>query len=123
MPEQSKDDKNSGHPKSYLTNLANMKLLTSDSDFLEIVAEIRKVLNIPEDGLQTGEELKEWYQKHVEDSDRMFDDKDHTSRGRAIHDAYKVKEIDYEEFCLRINKHHEEIPLNYIGARVRFLIL
>lgn len=39
------------HPKSYLANLATMRLLVTVPEFQAAVAETRRILGIPKDGL------------------------------------------------------------------------
>jgi hypothetical protein len=110
------------HPKSYTTNLDNMKLLASGSAFKEIVAETRKVLGIPPEGIKTDSELKAWSERMLEESDRVFESPEFDVEMDAIYKARDSGEIDYEEFCRRINLHHEKVPLNYKSARIQFII-
>ncbi|MFH2062859.1 MAG: hypothetical protein ABIJ46_01760 [bacterium] len=110
------------HPKSYLTNLANMKLLVSDPEFQAIVSEIRGQLNIPENGIKTDIEMQKWLEKHLDDGDQVMENEEYQSRGRIIFDDYEAGRIDHGEYCTRINRHDEEIPLNYKAARIKFII-
>lgn len=110
------------YPKSYLANLANMKLLVTYPEFQAIVTEVRKKLDIPEGGIKTDEELERWTDKHEVASDAVIEDPGYLARRRAIIDEFESGKIDREEFNRRANLHHEKVPINYRFARARFVV-
>ena len=110
------------HPKCYEANLANMKLLVSDKEFQNIVAEVRKTLGIPVGGLKTNDDMKRWSDSWIAASDAVLGKPDYYTRGRVITDEWKAKKIDSDEYHRRINLHHEEVPVNYRWGRARFIV-
>jgi len=110
------------HPKSYLANLANMKLLASDAEFQAIVKDARAKLGIPEAGLALGDELQEWYGIHYKASDAVIMSPEYNERGRAIFADRDTGCIDQNEFDRRLDLHEDEVPLNYFRFVERFII-
>ena len=110
------------HPKCYDANLANMKLLISDKEFQNIVAEVRKTLGIPVGGIKTDDDLKRWSDSWIAASDAVLEKPDYYARGRAITDEWKAKKIDSDEYYRRINLYREEVPINYRWGRARFIV-
>jgi hypothetical protein len=111
----------SSHPRSYVANLANMKLLVGHQEFQAIVAETRKKLRVPEGGIKSDKELSLWTDAYIKASDAVNETPEYRARGRAIVEEYRTGKIDREEFNRRINLHHEEIPINYRWGRARFI--
>lgn len=110
------------HPKSKDANLSHMKLLVSDREFQKMVADIRGVLKIPDGGFSDDADIGPFNARLYALSNEVTSDEAYRSRGRAIHAAYKVREIDHDDYCARINRHEEEVPLNYKMMRIRFIV-
>lgn len=110
------------HPKSRGANLSHMKLLVSDPEFQDIVADVRGVLKIPDGGFSDDTEVEPFYARLYTLSDEVMDDEAYRSRGRAIRATYEAGGIVREEYCARINRHEEEVPLNYKTMRIRFIV-
>lgn len=109
-------------PRSYLANLANMKLLVTYPEFQAIVKEVRGKLGIPADGIKTDENFERWEFRHLDASDAVIGNPDHQARRKALIDEFESGKIGREEFNRQANLHHEEVPLNYRFARARFIV-
>ncbi len=107
------------HPKSYLANLATMKLLVTEPEFQAVVAETRRKLGIPEGGLKTNDAIRIWNEAYLVDCDKIMEDKEYRERGRALTTEYRAGKLDYEGYNRRMDAHNEEIPVNYRRAQER----
>jgi len=108
---------------AHKSNLDNMKLLVSDKEFQTILSEIRNRLEIPANGfLKEGSELKEWYNKFIEETDSILDSKDFVRQETRIRKKFKSGEISRRIANKQVNLLYEKTPLNFLWQRVEFIL-
>lgn len=103
-----------------------MKLLVTDKKFQERVKEIRKYIELPENGIDTDtpncNELSEaWHREFYRRSDKMMDSPEFLQKERKLKKLFNDKKIDYLEYKKLIGELYSKIPINYLDEQCKNL--
>ncbi len=96
----------------------NLKLLVTDKKFQERVKEIRKYIELPENGLDTEvpncNELSEaWHGEFYRRSDEMMASPEFSLELEKYKNLFDTQKISYQEHKNLRDTLHQKIPLNY----------
>lgn len=110
-------------PLSYKSNLDNMKLLVSDKEFQDMVNEIRRHLEIPNDGFFKNDPgFREWYANFIKKSGEILDCQKFRRQEIRIRKKFKLGEINRSVANKQMNLLYEKTPLNFLWQRTEFIV-
>jgi hypothetical protein len=104
-------------------NIDNIKLLISCPEFQKEIKEIRKYLNIPENGFEKGDNnsLQEWENKTGERSEKMMNDPGFQRQIKMVWEKQWRGEINAITARKQSHLMHNKIPINYFSNMCLFL--
>lgn len=104
-------------------NTDNIDLLIGYDEFQDAVKEIRKTLQIPEDGFVNDEDIKKWTENAYIKSDEILESKKLKDQRIKINKELQSKKINKEEADKKWKEILNTIPWNYFTNAVKNLII
>ena len=108
-------------PVATQKNWDNLLLLCTYKPFNDRVREIRKRLNIADDGLRTDEEISAWHTQTDQRCDEIMDSTDFQRQLRSIRTNFVKKKISRPEAEKMSEELHLLLPSNYLTHSVKEL--
>lgn len=103
-------------------NEDNIKLLISYPEFQEKIKQVRKYLNIPENGFENGSNnLEKWENEMAEISEKMMNDSKFQQQIKMIWQKQRRGEVSLVMARKQSYLIHDKIPINYFSNRCLFL--
>lgn len=112
-------------PPTYVRNIGVMKLLVSDTGFKQHLIEIRKQLEIPEQGFirSANKDYQEWYKNKFEGkSDQILSQKNFTQQEIHIKHSLRLSQIDRKQATEQLGCLYNQVPINYLSNEVRYIL-
>lgn len=103
-------------------NLDNMKLLTSDNEFLKIVTEARAFLHIPLQGIANDKDVEQWHVTMDNRSDEVMSSLEFLKQRKLIQEKLAKGETDEHMAKKQFRLLQHKIPWNHLWNTIQYII-